>query len=402
MPRVVWVLGAGFSFSLGAPLLSGLLSPESARRVRHAFGPFGGGLPQLDLAVGVIALYRAGCRGLDHIKGEERHWDHAEEFIETLDLMTEYGTRHGDLAELCEELGKKDPHCPCARFFSKEGPRPKKVRDCAVRMLAAECCEFLELAIPKSERWAPYHDWASKLTDDDTIITFNYDRVPNILAAKPGLTRVPVREDEPPLTYSMWIPSAHEMHEWIKGKNKRTPGPTVLKMHGSVDWLNEDDKFINARQSDSGAYAENHFAQSAAVHCRDGELAIATPGPTKYKMISKDGPLRPIWEYAEDRLKEADAVVFLGYRIPPTDAATRKWFIETLRKNERVKDYERTEWRLDIYTVLGEHTESADSRRLRGLLQGISRNKIAVHRQPMRAEDFLALYSGGLNGFVEG
>jgi hypothetical protein len=36
-PRIVWILGAGFSKPLGGPLLDGLLRPSALQRVKAAF-----------------------------------------------------------------------------------------------------------------------------------------------------------------------------------------------------------------------------------------------------------------------------------------------------------------------------------------------------------------------------
>src|SRR5207244_2346027 len=50
----------------------------------------------------------------------------------------------------------------------------RKVR----RALAAECHRFVLVADPQSEGWLPYREWVRSLQpDQDTVVSFNYDRV---------------------------------------------------------------------------------------------------------------------------------------------------------------------------------------------------------------------------------
>jgi hypothetical protein len=80
--KIVWILGAGFSKSLGAPLLSELLTPESRERVLMAWpNKFG----DHAIARSIVNLYLGGVHGPRHAKPMEKHWEHAEEFLERLD-----------------------------------------------------------------------------------------------------------------------------------------------------------------------------------------------------------------------------------------------------------------------------------------------------------------------------
>ena len=53
----------------------------------------------------------------------------------------------------------------------------------ARRLLGAECCSFLHSVDVAAERWRPFHRCASQLTGEDTIVTFNYDRVVELVGA---------------------------------------------------------------------------------------------------------------------------------------------------------------------------------------------------------------------------
>ena len=54
----------------------------------------------------------------------------------------------------------------------------------ARRALAVDCSVFLRSAQLNTERWQPYKDWANRLHANDTVITFNYDHVPELLASE--------------------------------------------------------------------------------------------------------------------------------------------------------------------------------------------------------------------------
>jgi len=128
-------------------------------------------------------------------------------------------------------------------------------------------------------------------------------------------------------------------------------------------------------------------------------MVIATPGPTKMA-VTVDGPLGSLWEAAESALKEAAAIVFVGYRFPPTDSAARRILIEAIGENEA--------HHLTLHTVLGPNVHSAKAARLESMLRsameragrsemrhptgtgGTSGYYLRAH--PLWAEDFLDLF----------
>lgn len=83
--NVVWILGAGFSRPLGAPLLPDLLSTSSVHKVASVYPncfPYEGSIWRL-----VPAIYEAGASR--HPACFQAQWEHAEEFLERLDLAGE-------------------------------------------------------------------------------------------------------------------------------------------------------------------------------------------------------------------------------------------------------------------------------------------------------------------------
>src|SRR5205823_2681786 len=96
-----------------------------------------------------------------------------------------------------------------------------------------------------------------------------------------------------------------------------------------------------------------------ALDCGDDELSIAAPGPSKQSLSA--GAFQPYWEQAMEALRTASAIVFVGYRFPPTDAEARERLLGAIREN--------TQEYLAVHTVLGPSTNSDDSRRLSGLVE---------------------------------
>ena len=123
---------------------------------------------------------------------------------------------------------------------------------------------------------------------------------------------------------------------------------------------------------------------------------LATPGPTKYSMVEgRKAPLRPIWNRARKVLCEADAIVFVGYRMPATDAHTKQWLIDCLRQRLGTFpfSFERPGFsKLAVHTVLGPDTGHEHSRRLKGSLDEVH-PALGVRQWEMGAEDFLGLVS---------
>ena len=351
--KIVWVLGAGFSKFLGAPLLGELLTRNASQRVKAAYPDMVAGERTHDMSI-VASVYEAGKK--------DGQWSHAEEFLERLDWALDSPTAGRVLDAWSRDATTRGLH-----GMPQTGT--EALRNNARRMLAAECCLFLKDANPELERWAPYSVWVRTLNPEDAILTFNYDRVLEILA--------PMR------SAGMSVPIPSEL---------AAPriGPLALKMHGSVDWILRDG--VISRSARVGSGADSGTENDAALFCEPSEFALATPGPLKYRMTRAGGPLSPIWLSAEQQMLAATAVVFVGYRMPPTDASTTQWMIDVLRRRvDAIRSKAGVSgWCLPVHTVLGPNTQNEHCTRLAGLLQELDP---AIEHRPwaMGAEDFLGL-----------
>ncbi len=350
---IVWILGAGFSKPLGGPLLGKMLSPESKRDLHVRYSEMKQlWTPQADAA---RSLYYYGRSNKpEFIAQGEDMWEDAEVYLDYLDTAAA-NAQSPTCKRLLEILGD-------ARLnhgLQREPGMLKLMAAAARRLLAAECISFLEALDPNSERWSPYQRWLREVFrwEEDTVVTFNYDLVPELLADSQ---------------------KRRDSFQYRPGK----PGSSLLlKLHGSVNW---GLRSTLAVETDAGV--------RYALDCNDDQLAIAGPGPGKQKLSS--GLFAWCWTEALAALEKAAAIVFVGYRFPPTDAEAREKLLGAIHKN---REHEH----LAIHTVLGPNTSSDDSRRLQGLLehamagvrtvQGGSNRTYNLVQQPLWAEDFFSV-----------
>jgi hypothetical protein len=141
----------------------------------------------------------------------------------------------------------------------------------------------------------------------------------------------------------------------------------VYKLHGSLNWALKNDEFFQA-----------NLWQSTDPHT-EVEPFIATPGPLKKDRSKK---LTRLWSQAVSALREADVVVFMGYRFPASDAHARSELLGAMRDNPKS---------VRVHTVLGPRTHDDDTVRLLKLvehaLRGGGRITIPEYEQVTRREN---------------
>lgn len=358
----VWVLGAGFSRSLGGPLIQHLLAAQEPGATRDLFPEVAAGISN------VRTFYAAGVG---------THWDHAEHFL--------------DMVERAAEDHECNPHAATARAYDYRllaNLLSDKFRDertgqweqfaslvdlavAARRAVACDCSQFLQRADLRGEAWRPYVQWASILTGDDTVATFNYDCVPDLLAENSSerIFRPRLRVVEP--AGEERIPG-DAVQEAI-ARIRRLGLAPVLKLHGSVDWHVERGRF--AKASSAGVLLPSR-----------SDVLMGLPGPGKDQHRQKR--LKPLWTCALNAITEAEEVIFLGYRFPPTDANAREELLCAVRDSACLPRI-----------VLGPNVVHPDVVRLQGLLQYAMWKRVPLAKPdviPLYVEDFLSV--GTLNG----
>lgn len=261
--KVVWVLGAGFSAGLGGPLLQRLLSPTSENDIKVRY-PDASRFPAIH---GPAATYVRGLyeHGLNHEYVINNHpwpgeqmWTNAEEFIDYLDTAAEP-----------RPAATLNPHAERLKAIVqgrwKVDVSVDDLRATARHLIAAECCAFLEGADVRREQWKPFRKWARSLTPHDTIVTFNYDRVLELLrdAQNDDAARHRLKGSS---LYFVTPGRADDPGVW----DGCTP---VLKLHGSVDWQKQatTGKVVVTVQS-----AVRHLVHGVRVGHRDARTVQGT------------------------------------------------------------------------------------------------------------------------------
>lgn len=335
-----WILGAGFSRSLGGPLMNDLLSIAAWRQLLALYRQH---ISERDADL-IFWLYHYGAKfpegPLDpEITGYgERRWGDAEQFLEILDRA-----RAGDtyaaatVAETYAGLrGRMNAPQGIARerypgAFGRDGrPNDEELSKMAKRMVAASCSAFLHGVTRDStrdkERWLPYQEWLACLTADDTILTFNYDLVVETMNSLIGNGVFVAGSADDDL-----------------GRVKRLP--FLYKLHGSVNW------HLDA----AGQLSRPEW--TPAMLASDKSIAIATPGDSKMKMAG--ALFGRLWNEAAEKLHEAEEVYIIGFRFPQGDAFPRHRLLDALRPNNSPRA---------VHVVLGPDRNS-DQARVLALLQ---------------------------------
>lgn len=332
--RIVWVLGAGFSRPLGGPLLGDLFRPEAwdrlsayypekdypklygpECRVAHALFNYG-----IAFENGKVAMANGLANGFLRGSDGEHIWADAEAFLASLDTA----------ALDPESAAARRMNALIRKVFDEANPitpSPASIAGAAKRLIAAECSAFLIGADLKSEMWLPFVSWVKKLAPAHTIITFNYDRVlEHLRNVRNNLVIV--------------HPDSREPEDSVR----------VMKLHGSVDWAQ--------RPAGAGIKISVEEDRNFPFFADTAELAMATPGPAKKALNER---MFPLWDRAMRALMSADAIVFIGYRFPATDALARDRLLTAIRENDRPY--------LAVHAVLGPNTQEPDTVRLHQLLK---------------------------------
>ncbi|MGA2451049.1 MAG: hypothetical protein ABTD50_20500 [Polyangiaceae bacterium] len=132
----------------------------------------------------------------------ESIWTNAEDFLDYVDTAADPGSAEED-----------NPHAArineiMSRAFGGHndavGITPDRLATAARRLVAAECCAFLEGTSIHREQWRPFRHWAARLSENDTVVTFNYDRV--IETLRDAQNKEAVNGEKPPSALKVVLP----------------------------------------------------------------------------------------------------------------------------------------------------------------------------------------------------
>jgi hypothetical protein len=363
--KVAWVLGSGFSKPLGGPLLNELLAVSRFERLENA--PFFDELARRSQVPEDWGRFLGLCRPLLDVFDLEKTakklspWADAEEFIEMLELEAQNDQSQRVGGVLTGRTGSTR---------AKTGMTMKALALCGRKYIAAVTHEFIAMSDPRTERWQPYRRWAAECIERrDHVITFNYDLV---------------------------VEKASRNHgggfERSYSEDEMDLQPKLHKLHGSVDFQLTQPSSLGEKP---GIQPVKDPVELILHPSR--EVAIGVPGPDK--MASARGAFRLAWRCALKALRGATAVVFVGYRFPPTDSYAKRQLLDAIAQNEN--DH------ILIHIVLGPE-RNADIQRLESLIRWALRGKridldspaapetpgrtYSLRWHPLWAEDFLAVF----------
>jgi hypothetical protein len=349
--KTVWVLGAGFSRSLGGPLLADLFGPvpeadDLAYFPRESCG---------DLARDLCVTRQVFKHGLN-----QKCWANAEEFLAKVDeAFDERGRSWNILRRVVQESH--------SHLTQRPADYLEDIQRTVRRTLAAESMRFALDPNLEDERWLPYREWARTLEPGlDTIVTFNYDTALECISEREQgrmLTALPTTVEE-------------------VATRGRVP---IYHLHGCAEWVVE-------------GLAVTHVCIEEALG-GGREIAIGVPGPNKAGFAETRA--RPLWHAAEDALANADNIAFVGYSFPRTDAMAHIRLLKAIRRDQS------TEARRYAHLVLGRDIHSDDQGRMVALIESCHgprrrfvmhpgstpTNAFVIRQHPLGAEDFLAHYS---------
>jgi hypothetical protein len=123
------------------------------------------------------------------------------------------------------------------------------------------------------ENWIAYQTWAQRLTNRDTVLTFNYDLV----------------------------------FEELRRRSSVNAG-AFHKLHGTVPSTEDLVSQIKADEPISSLY---------------------TPGPSKISATL--GPSKAVWEAGRLALERCTRLIVIGYSFPPTDSFARSFVLKACK-----------------------------------------------------------------------
>lgn len=362
----VYILGAGFSYPMGGPLFADLFSQSIPYRFLN-FTEFDpdvlnqpDNLDQLGLLAQFVKVFPNYYRGFK----QTNNIDNPEQFLEYCDCA----------------LNDKEVWftiCLLQRFHQLNRERQeslsanekrKLIHDviiaCKIR-LVLETNTFVSNIPDDSDRWSPYSQWFDKLGTNDTIISLNYDLLVETIAQKAG-------RPFPGRDFKLKEDCAR-VDDLLAQNEREANLPLLCKVHGSVDWIEENDV----------AFAKRYTVDD----CFFGYTPLlGTPGTGKIG-LSK-GSLKRVWQTALERLRQAHVISIVGYSLPQTDNDFRIKLLDSIvGTNGNLKA---------INIVLGPPTPH--SQRAQAILKQATKlstpcgKSIEVNLLPIYAQDYLPYY----------
>jgi hypothetical protein len=130
----------------------------------------------------------------------------------------------------------------------------------------------------------------------------------------------------------------------VHGKLYSESGPSLYKLHGSVNWfLVNDSLCVESRVV--GVQSQKWDAKLPRVCTKNYKPAdIPLIVPPSFLKPDLKGPLTRIWSGAAKSLLEADQLVFIGYSFPSSDTEMKYFLASSLVDNAQIR-------RIDVFDL---------------------------------------------------
>nr|WP_244638064.1 SIR2 family protein [Frigoribacterium sp. CFBP 13707] len=163
-----------------------------------------------------------------------------------------------------------------------------------------------------------------------TVLTFNYDTLLETAFQRVGWARAASAFYAAPLTERYPVGSSR----MLSASPPSRKVPTVLKLHGSVNWWHGGS---NAPLTEQMVYHPRPSAQSHSEPLfADLQPFLVPPTSIKNGYYGRSG-LVTQWRLAAEALRAADQVDVIGYSFPASDLPTRTFLSSTIRPDARVR-----------------------------------------------------------------
>lgn len=381
--KTVWILGAGFSQPLGGPLLKDWFTEKSLNKIISAY-------PRLDTEefVECTQYFKYITDVFTYLCTEKLYID-AEEFVADLGdaALNTDSDKFRYILNIIDKL-HEEQNIRLPGFHGLDRCLSKKLKQedilklykYAQDLIVSSCSYFLENDHIHTEMCKTYVDWYTCLNKNDTIITFNYDFVLENISKISSINNkfIIVR----PGVVSLKNNKSYILHDKYYNAKEYNTKILVFKLHGSVTFCTKK-SIVDI--SNNGISKEDYEEIKYSVYLKDITPIIGLPGSMKQKITHSDIFLG-LRNLAKKYVKEAEHIIFVGYRFPESDTLAMKELLSAIIENPN-----RSNGKLKISTVLGKDIESDDSNRLFGLLKTIDCKNI--EKVQSNSSDFLLMTS---------
>jgi hypothetical protein len=166
--------------------------------------------------------------------------------------------------------------------------------------------------------------WSDRLSDRNTLVTFNWDLVQEILLSKAG----------------KWSFRDGYGVQALEDSSSNSSSVTILKPHGSCNWALRHDRDLSLRIDQIQMFFNATLDDSQYPLPLDSTSDYGTSliVPSYLKDPFRVSILHAIWREAAEKLRTADRIVVIGYSLPSADSFAQKLFQNALERMTRHLD----------------------------------------------------------------